>query len=115
MRVIKDVSYKPFNVKPAYGFHYRRFSDHQLIFCTRKTFIIKTGSVHKHINFRSMKNGRTDDYKKNLRQIVLQLKSFQRRQSCILRFLWKNCVSYRQDRPLLKLNFKIKIKIKIKN
>ena len=85
-----------YNVNPASLLLFS-FSDHRLIFCTRNTSIIKTDPVYNHTNFRSMNNGRIHDYKKNLRQIVLQLKSFKWRQSCILRFLWENCVSYRQN------------------
>ena len=45
-------------------------SDHQLIFCTRKVSKFKTGSVHKYINLRSLKNYRVDYYKKRLGQLV---------------------------------------------
>ena len=37
--------------------------DHQLIFCTRKISKIKTGSVCKYLNFRSLKNYTADYYK----------------------------------------------------
>ena len=50
------------------------FSDHQLIFCTRKVSKFKTGSVHKYINFRSLKNYRVDDYKKSLGQLAQTVK-----------------------------------------
>ena len=44
--------------------------DHQLMFCTRKNYRFKTGSVRKYINFRSLKSYRVDVYKKNLGQLV---------------------------------------------
>ena len=44
-------------------------SDHQLIFCTRKISRIKTGSTHKYLNFRSLKNYTADYYKEALKRI----------------------------------------------
>ena len=44
-------------------------SDHQLIFCTRKISRIKTGGVHKYLNFRSLKNYTADYYKEVLQQV----------------------------------------------
>ena len=44
-------------------------SDHHLIFCTQK-FLNLTGSIHKYIHLRSLKNYRVDDYKKRLGQFV---------------------------------------------
>ena len=43
-------------------------SDHQLIFCTRKIYRIKTGGAHKYLNFRSLKNYTADYYKEALKQ-----------------------------------------------
>ena len=44
-------------------------SDHQLIFCTRKIFRIKTGGDHKYLNFCSLKYYTADYYKENLTQV----------------------------------------------
>ena len=44
-------------------------SDHQLIFCTRKISHLKTGGVHKYLNFRSFKNYTVDSYKEALKQL----------------------------------------------
>ena len=44
-------------------------SDHQLIFCTRKIFRIKTGGVHKYLNFCSLKNYNSHYYKEALKQV----------------------------------------------
>ena len=43
--------------------------DHQLIFCTRKVSRIKTGGVHKYLNFCSLKNYTTYYYKEALKQV----------------------------------------------
>ena len=43
-----------------------RFSDHQLIFCTRRISKFKTGCVNKYINYRLLKNYRDDYYEKSL-------------------------------------------------
>ena len=44
-------------------------SDHQLIFCTRKLSRVKTGGVHKYLNFRSLKIYTTNYYKEALKQV----------------------------------------------
>ena len=44
-------------------------SDHQLIFCTRKIYRIKTGGAYKYLNFRSLKNYTADYYKEALKQV----------------------------------------------
>ena len=44
-------------------------SDHQLIFCTRKISRLKTGGIHKYLNFRSFKNYTVDSYKEGLKQL----------------------------------------------
>ena len=44
-------------------------SDHQLFNCARKISRIKTGSIHKKIEFRSLKNYAVDAYKSALREI----------------------------------------------
>ena len=44
-------------------------SDHQKIFCTRKTKKEKVG-IHKHISFRSFKNYSVDEYEKALGQVI---------------------------------------------
>ena len=41
----------------------------QLIFCTRKVSRIKTGGVHRYLNFRSLKNYSADHYKEALKQV----------------------------------------------
>ena len=43
-------------------------SDHQQIFCARKISRIKTGDVHKYLNFRLLKNYTTNLYKEALKQ-----------------------------------------------
>ena len=43
---------------------------HQLIFCTRKISRIKTGGVHKYLNFRSLKKYTTNYYKYALKQVA---------------------------------------------
>ena len=45
-------------------------ADHQLIFCTQKTYKFKTCGVRKYINLRSLKNYKGDVYKKSLGQLV---------------------------------------------
>ena len=40
-------------------------SNHQLTFRTRIIFDFKSGDIYNYINFRSLKNYRVDDYKKN--------------------------------------------------
>ena len=44
-------------------------SDHQLIFCARKIFRIKTGGADKYLNFRSLKIYTIDYYKEDLKQV----------------------------------------------
>ena len=44
-------------------------SDHQLTFCTRKISHLKTGGIHKYLNFRSFKNYTVDFYKEALKQL----------------------------------------------
>ena len=44
-------------------------SDHQLIFCTRKISRLKTGGIHKYLNFHSFKNYTVDSYKEALKQL----------------------------------------------
>ena len=44
-------------------------SNHQLIFCTRKISRLKTGGIHKYLNFRSFKNYTVDSYKEALKQL----------------------------------------------
>ena len=52
-------------------------SDHQLIFCTRKISRLKTGGIHKYLNFRSFKNYTVDSYKEVLKQLdFLNYESF---------------------------------------
>ena len=46
-----------------------RVSNHQLFFCTRKIYRIKTGGDHKYLNFRSLKNYTPDYYKETLKQV----------------------------------------------
>ena len=41
----------------------------QLVFCTRKVSRIKTGGVHKYLNFRSLKNYSADHYRDPLKQV----------------------------------------------
>ena len=43
-------------------------SDYQLIFCTRKISRLKTGGIHKYLNFRSFKNYTVDSYQEGLKQ-----------------------------------------------
>ena len=44
-------------------------SHHQLISCTRKISRIKTGGVHKYLNFCSLKNYIANYYKEALKQV----------------------------------------------
>ena len=44
-------------------------SDHQLIFCKIKISEIKTGGVHKYLNFCSLKKYTADHYKEALKQV----------------------------------------------
>ena len=50
-------------------------SDHQLIFCTRKTLKSKTGS-HKQISFRSLMNYSVAVYVEALKKVKFPYKSF---------------------------------------
>ena len=44
-------------------------SDHWLFFCTRKISHLKTGGIHKSLNFCSFKNYTVDSYKEGLKQL----------------------------------------------
>ena len=44
-------------------------SDHQLIFCTRNISRLKTGGIHKYLNFRSFKEYTVRSYKEALKQL----------------------------------------------
>ena len=44
-------------------------SGHQVIFCTWKISHLKTGGIHKYLNFRSFKNYTVDSYKEGLKQL----------------------------------------------
>ena len=44
-------------------------SDHQLIFCTWTISHLKTGGIHKYLNFHSFKNYTVDSYKEGLKQL----------------------------------------------
>ena len=44
-------------------------SDHQLTFSTRKISCLKTGGIHKYLNFRSFKNYTFNSYKEALTQL----------------------------------------------
>ena len=44
-------------------------SNHQLIFCTRKISRLKTGGIHKYLNFRSLKNHTVDSYEEASKQL----------------------------------------------
>ena len=54
---------------PQHGVTNVSVSDNQLIYCTRKINKIKTGGVHKHINFRSFKKYTFDAYKDALKKV----------------------------------------------
>ena len=45
------------------------FSDHQLIFCRQKSSHLKTGGIHKYLNFCSSKNYAADSYQEALKQL----------------------------------------------
>ena len=47
-------------------------SGHQVIFCTWKISHLKTGGIHKYLNFRSFKNYTVNSYKEALKQLDFQ-------------------------------------------
>ena len=44
-------------------------SDHELIFCTQKISRLKTGGIHKYLNFLSFKDYTVDSYREALKQL----------------------------------------------
>ena len=67
--------------------------DYQLIFCKSKIYTFKTGSAHKFINFRSLKNYKVDDYKKSLGQIVFRMCHIFRQRQCSYSDLFQKTMS----------------------